>query len=208
MFILCLEVRRSSSSCDAERCGAGCHYWCRPRLTKESPCTHACIHAHPLAQTHAPPRARACARAHRHSLTYFLPHSLSGPIARQRYLLREIRTPQNGARLPLVLSFTLAHLCDTPFATYHAMIVQYPEFCDTIVTSIAEYDKYRYWASKRARARAHSTLCGLQRLTLREFEKDDLEVKTELDSVHKILENHGVCCGFLYVVLFFLIFCR
>ena len=40
------------------------------------------------------------------------------------------------------------------FATYRAIIVRYPiktstkEFCDTIATSIAQYEKYRCWASK------------------------------------------------------------
>ena len=40
------------------------------------------------------------------------------------------------------------------FATYRAIIVGYPkktstkEFCDTIATRIARYEKYRCWASK------------------------------------------------------------
>ena len=40
------------------------------------------------------------------------------------------------------------------FATHRAIIVRYPiktstkEFCDTIATSIARYEKYRCWASK------------------------------------------------------------
>ena len=58
-------------------------------------------------------------------------------------------------RYPLwVLSFIQAHLCDTHFATYRAIIVRYPiktstkEFCDTIIASIARYEKYRCWASK------------------------------------------------------------
>ena len=46
------------------------------------------------------------------------------------------------------------YICAIPhFATYRAIIVPYPirtstkEFCDTIATSIARYEKYRCWAS-------------------------------------------------------------
>ena len=52
---------------------------------------------------------------------------------------------------PLILRSTQAHLCDTHFATYRAIIVRYAiktstkEFCDTISTSIARYEKYRCW---------------------------------------------------------------
>ena len=57
---------------------------------------------------------------------------------------------------PLLLSFTKAHISVIPphFATYRALIVRYPiktstkEFCDTVATSIARYEKYRCWASK------------------------------------------------------------
>ena len=51
---------------------------------------------------------------------------------------------------PLVLSFTQAHLCDTPFATYRAIIVRYPiktstkEFCDTI-QGVSEYGWKSDW---------------------------------------------------------------
>ena len=60
---------------------------------------------------------------------------------------------------PLVLSLH-RHNCAIPhLATYRATIVRQPpppqqkktstkEFCDTIATSIARYEKYRYWASK------------------------------------------------------------
>ena len=67
---------------------------------------------------------------------------------------------QRGWQLPnwcdtptLALSFTQAHLCDTPIATYPAIIVRYPnqnkhqQVCDTIATSIARYEKYHCWAS-------------------------------------------------------------
>ena len=56
---------------------------------------------------------------------------------------------------PLVLSFTHAHLCDTPFCnvsrdncaiSHFKTSTKY--FCDTIATSIARYEKYRCWASK------------------------------------------------------------
>ena len=53
-----------------------------------------------------------------------------------------------------MISFAQAHLCDTQFATYRAIIVQYfiktstEEFCDTIARSIARYEKYRCWVSK------------------------------------------------------------
>ena len=59
---------------------------------------------------------------------------------------------------PLVLSFTQAHLCDTPFfATYRASFCAIPhknkstkEFCDTLSLhkSRVRFAKYRYWASK------------------------------------------------------------
>ena len=56
---------------------------------------------------------------------------------------------------PLVLSFTQAHLCDTPFCYVSRDNCAIPHkkqarkcFCDTIATSIARYEKYRCWASK------------------------------------------------------------
>ena len=55
---------------------------------------------------------------------------------------------------PLVLSFTKAYLCDTPFCNLSRDNCAIPiktstkEFCDTIATSIAHYEKYRCWASK------------------------------------------------------------
>ena len=55
---------------------------------------------------------------------------------------------------PLLLSFTQAHLCDTPFCNVSSDNCAIPppktstkEFCDTIATSIARYEKNRYWAS-------------------------------------------------------------
>ena len=64
--------------------------------------------------------------------------------------------PQNGAIPPLYL-VSQRHICAIPhFATYRAIIVRIPpplktskkEFCDTIATSIARYEKYRCWDSK------------------------------------------------------------
>ena len=74
------------------------------------------------------------------------------PISRDTFYGR-LTLPQNGAIPPFVLSFTQAHLCHNPFALYRAIIVQCPikastkEFCDTIATNIARYEKYRCWAS-------------------------------------------------------------
>ena len=58
-------------------------------------------------------------------------------------------------RYPPFYLVSQRHICAIPlFATYRAIIVRYPiktstkEFCDTIATSIARYEKYRYWASK------------------------------------------------------------
>ena len=72
-----------------------------------------------------------------------------------RYLLREFCTPPKLCdTLPWYLGLP-RHICAIPhFATYRAIIVRYPiktspkEFCDTIATSIARYEKYRCWASK------------------------------------------------------------
>ena len=56
---------------------------------------------------------------------------------------------------PLALCCTQAHICAMPhFATYRAITVRYPikastkEFCDSIATSNARYEKHRCWASK------------------------------------------------------------
>ena len=55
-----------------------------------------------------------------------------------------------------VLSFTQAHLCDTPFCnvSHDTSAISHKKrtkkFCDTIATSIARYEKYRSWASKMA----------------------------------------------------------
>ena len=57
---------------------------------------------------------------------------------------------------PWYLSFTQAHddLCDTPFCYISRDNCAIPNknkhenVCDTIATSIAQYEKYRCWASK------------------------------------------------------------
>ena len=58
---------------------------------------------------------------------------------------------------PLWFLVSHRHICAIPhFATYRAIALRYPiktsteEFCDTIATSIARYQKYRCWASKTA----------------------------------------------------------
>ena len=72
------------------------------------------------------------------------------------------------------------HICAIPhFATYRAMIVRYPirrstkEFCDTIATSIARYEKYRCWASKvtekKATVRANFRKSSCKRSVLWHF---------------------------------------
>ena len=99
-------------------------------------------------------------------------HYLSGPISRDiailslRYpVLRDtfsgrLALPPNGAIPPPWHLVSHKHICAIPhFATYRAIIVRYPtktstrEFCDTIATSIARYEKYRCWASKPTMAR-------------------------------------------------------
>ena len=55
---------------------------------------------------------------------------------------------------PLVLSFSEAYLCDTPFCNILRDNCAIPhknkhKKCDTIAASIARYERYRYWASKR-----------------------------------------------------------
>ena len=53
---------------------------------------------------------------------------------------------------PLILSFRQAHLCDNPFCNVSRDNCAIPiktstkEFCNTIATSIARYEKYRCWA--------------------------------------------------------------
>ena len=96
--------------------------------------------------------------------------SLSGPISRDTAILSlrypisrdtfsgRLALPQNGA-IPPPPWYLVSHrhICAIPhFATYRAIIVRYPiktstkEFCDTIATSIARYEKYRCWASYQA----------------------------------------------------------
>ena len=59
-----------------------------------------------------------------------------------------VSLPQNGAISPPWYLVLHRHICAIPhFATYRAIIVRYPiktstkEFCDTIATSIARYEK-------------------------------------------------------------------
>ena len=79
--------------------------------------------------------------------------SLRYPISRDTFS-RMLAAPPNTVRYPpLVLSFTQAHLCDTPFCNVSRDNCAIPhktstkDFCDTIATSIARYAKYRCWAS-------------------------------------------------------------
>ena len=92
---------------------------------------------------------------------------LSGPISRDTAILSlrypisrdtvfgEVSTPPKWCDTPPWYLVSHKHICAIPhFATYRAIIVRYPiktstkEFCDTIATSIARYEKYRCWASK------------------------------------------------------------
>ena len=83
------------------------------------------------------------------------------PISRDT-LQGRLALPQNGcdARPPPWYLASHRHFCAIPhFATYRTIIVGYPintstkEFCDTIATSIARYEKYLYRATK-------NTLCN------------------------------------------------
>ena len=93
---------------------------------------------------------------------------LSGPISRDTAILslrypisrdtfsRRLAAPPKWCDTPAWYLVSHRHICAIPhFATYRAIIVRYPaktstkEFCDTIAASIARYEKYRYWASKR-----------------------------------------------------------
>ena len=72
-----------------------------------------------------------------------------------RYFLRDASTPPKWCDTPPWYLVLRRHICAIPhFATYRAIIVRYPiktntkEFCDTIATSIARYQKYRCWASQ------------------------------------------------------------
>ena len=65
---------------------------------------------------------------------------------------------------PIILSFAQAHLCDTPFCNvsrdncairHNLLKTNTKEFCDTIATSIARYEKYRCssrWAQTLSRS--------------------------------------------------------
>ena len=89
--------------------------------------------------------------------------SLRYPISRDTFSGR-LALPQNGAIPPLVLSFTQAHLCDTPFCNISRDNCAIPhktstkELCDTIAASLARYEKYRCWASKVTRIQRNEKL--------------------------------------------------
>ena len=70
-------------------------------------------------------------------------------------------TPPKWCDTPPWYLVSHRHICAIPhFATYRAIIVQYctktstKEFCDTIAASIAQCEKYRYWASKESLVRS------------------------------------------------------
>ena len=94
--------------------------------------------------------------------------SLSGPISRDTAILSlrypisrdtfsgRFALPQNGRYIPpLVISFTQAHLCDTPFCNVsrdncaiphenkHARVLRYYR-----LQVLRDMKKYRYWASR------------------------------------------------------------
>ena len=80
--------------------------------------------------------------------------SLRYPISRDTFSGR-LAAPQMVRYSPMLLSFTQAHLCDTPFCNIsREKLCDTPtktstkSFCDTIAASIARYEKYRCWASK------------------------------------------------------------
>ena len=79
--------------------------------------------------------------------------SLRYPISRDTFSEGGGHSPKIVRYPPLLLSFTQAHQCDTLFCNVLRDNVRYPMkkntqgFCDTIATSIARYEKYRYWAS-------------------------------------------------------------
>ena len=91
--------------------------------------------------------------------------SLRYPISRDTFW-RRLALPKNGAITPPWYLVSHRHICAIPhFATYCAIIVRYPiktstkEFCNTIATSIARYEKYRCWASKL------EALAGFKKIT-------------------------------------------
>ena len=63
--------------------------------------------------------------------------------------------PPFGAIPPLVLTFTQAHLCDTPFCNVSHDSCAKPKknkcegVCEPNATSLARYEKYRCWAFKQ-----------------------------------------------------------
>ena len=99
--------------------------------------------------------------------------SLRYPISCDTFQGR-LTVPQNGAMPPLALSFTEAHLCDTPFCNIsrdncaiphknkHEIVSRCYRY---IVTSIERYEKYRYWGFKKwglsnGGLRPHSAICA------------------------------------------------
>ena len=81
-----------------------------------------------------------------------------------------LHSPRMVRYPPLVLSFTQADLCDTPFCNVARDDCAIPPptktstktFCDTIATSIARYGKYRCWASKTPNPFSRIVMCRAQ----------------------------------------------
>ena len=72
-----------------------------------------------------------------------------------QYLFGEVSIPPKWCDTHPWYLISHRHICAIPqFATYRAISVRYPietstkQFCDTIATRIARYEKYRCWASK------------------------------------------------------------
>ena len=80
--------------------------------------------------------------------------SLQYPISRDVFK-GTLALPQNLAMPPFWHLVSHRNISAIPhFAAYRKIIMRFPEktstkeFCDTIGTSIARYEKYRFWASK------------------------------------------------------------
>ena len=69
--------------------------------------------------------------------------SLRYPISRDTFQGR-VALPQNGAIPPLAITFTQAHLCDTPFCNVSrdTCVIPHEEFCDIIATYRAILVRY------------------------------------------------------------------
>ena len=99
--------------------------------------------------------------------------SLRYPISHNTFF-REFSTPPQWCDTPPWYLVSHRHICAIPhFATYRAIIVRYPTktstkyICDTIVASIARYEKYRCWASKTLIALfVISSVCIVDQLVL------------------------------------------